>query len=180
MRHYVVHVGITLCVKRIALWLRGWIHFKSTPFSPPSLCLSITPPHAFSLRLSFFHSVLFSPPYFFSSRSFTPSLPGVNHSGESAWGQRSASAAAMWFPSSNNVSVIYERPATNPAQPPRYSTISSPYHNKLRSNSAGTHLHRHRGPRVGLMHIHVHAWLYRWDCVQAQVCFLIIAHVEWD
>lgn len=162
---------ITLCVKRIALWLRGRIHFKSTPFSPPSLCLSITPPHAFSLRLSFFHSVLFSPPYFFSSRSFTPSLPGVNRSGESAWGQRSASAAAMWFPSSNNVSVIYERPATNPAQPPRYSTISSPYHNKLRSNSAGTHLHRHRGPRVGLMHIHVHAWLYRCACVQAQVCF---------
>lgn len=46
-----------------------------------------------------------------------------------------SSAAAMWFPSSNNVSVIYEWPATIPAQPPRYSTISSPYHNKLRPNS---------------------------------------------
>lgn len=71
---------ITLCVKRIALWFRGRIHFKSTPFSPPSLCLSITPPHAFSLRLSFFHSVLFSPPYFFSSRSTHP-CPGLTTAG---------------------------------------------------------------------------------------------------
>lgn len=52
-----------------------------------------------------------------------------------------SSAAAMWFPSSNNVSVIYERPTTIPAQPPQHCTISSPYHNKLTPNSALTHIH---------------------------------------
>lgn len=48
-----------------------------------------------------------------------------------------SSAAAMWFPSSNNVSVIYEWPTTIPAQPPQYSTISSPNHNKLRPTLLG-------------------------------------------
>lgn len=34
-------------------------------------------------------------------------------------------------------------------QAPRYSTISSPYHNKLRPKSARTHLHTERPVRRG-------------------------------
>lgn len=87
----------------------------------------------------------------------------------------------MWFPSSNNVSVIYEWPATIPAQPPRYSTISSPYHNKLRPNSAGTHSHTERPVCRGSVHTcacvlaSVEVWLHVWTGIwnifmQACVC----------
>lgn len=79
----------------------------------------------------------------------------------------------MWFPSSNNVSVIYEWPATIPAQPPRYSTISSPYHNKLRPNSAGTHSHTEacvQGQCVNTVYAHVLLSVFTWLHVQyAQV-----------
>lgn len=51
----------------------------------------------------------------------------------------------MWFPSSNNVSVIYERPTAIPAQPPQHCTTSSPYHNKLAPKSALTHRGLHGG-----------------------------------
>lgn len=68
-----------------------------------------------------------------------------------------SSAAAMWFPSSNNVSVIYEWPTTIPAQPPQYSTISSPYHNKLRPSS----------------HTHTEACMYGVVCV-CSICIRAI------
>lgn len=96
-----------------------------------------------------------------------------------------SSAAAMWFPSSNNVSVIYERPTTIPAQPPQHCTISSPYHNKLTPNSALTHVHTHtRGLHGGAVCIYsacmcvtVHSMcasfkLFMHECVceKAHVC----------
>lgn len=63
----------------------------------------------------------------------------------------------MWFPSSNNVSVIYERPTTIPAQPPQHCTISSPYHNKLTPNSALTHIHPKEACTEGQCVFTVHA-----------------------